>query len=452
MVNRPTRSSTGGSDERRPNASRSGYPRAVTHTRTSLCSVGSEWDRGIGSTHPSAVSCQVQRVTIRRLVHFTRERGPGWVWWGCLALTPMSVMPSAVLNLFPYLPLQNEVAVGSYRLVPVHEFAGPWLDAQFEDVARKFIAAFVDPDRKPLKIGAVLIDGTWGCDGVLPDVSDRHALQRAVELAALDSNPNWSRGAQGWNVVTSDNAELHSWPIDRETGAMALTSGFVARIMRGGQQIEDGFIVPPPEELHLPMGTIVLDSGVLDAAYRHFLPSDDPEDDRARRRLRDAIGWLSKAWRNTPSINWPDRIVLLKTGFEALTGRSATHEAASWLREMFERVVDADSLSHGLLWSRTESMRTFVDPKGVPRQCTDLEHWFRSFGEVRNSIIHGDGSPRTLEYDEVGSAYVGQYFHIAERLLREAIKVSLTDRGEPLLYEPMQVRRIAAYLAAGTGG
>ena len=45
-----------------------------------------------------------------------------------------------------------------------------------------------------------------------------------------------------------------------------------------------------------------------------------------------AIRLLAKAWRNTPAISWEDRIVLLKTAFEALTGKSKTHEAGAELR------------------------------------------------------------------------------------------------------------------------
>lgn len=358
------------------------------------------------------------------------------------------------LNFFPYLPLRRAEALGPYLLVPTNEFSGPWLDDQFEGVAREFLAAFVGTNGQPLKAGAILVDPVAGCDGALPTAEDRLAIQRAVELAALDANPTWTPDAQGWNAITSDNAEMHSWPIDVEGRAVTLTSGFVAHTMHGGLRIADGFVVPAPEELHMPLVAITLDPDVLDAAYRHFLPSTDPDDERERRRLRESVGWLSKAWRNTPSVDWWDRIVLLKTGFEALTGHSTTHVAATSLRELFERVVGTEEhAGRDLLWSGTETAtRIYVDRQGTPRDCTDLEHWFRSFGDARNSIIHGDVTPESSTYTEQGSAYVGPYFHTAERLLRESIKVALAERGEPLLYESTTLRRMTAHLESLLAG
>jgi hypothetical protein len=132
--------------------------------------------------------------------------------------------------------------------------------------------------------------------------------------------------------------------------------------------------------------------------------------------------------------------VLLKTGFEALSGRSRTHEAAAWLRLLFEQVVIGDAAKYQtdhLLWSPSElPSRPFVTGKGSV-DCTDLEHWFRTFGAVRNSIIHGNVVNANQAYAEAGSAYNGPYFHTAGRLLREALKVELTRLGhERLFWEP----------------
>ncbi len=220
--------------------------------------------------------------------------------------------------------------------------------------------------------------------------------------------------------------------------------------MHGGLRVADGFVVPAPEELHMPLGTISLDPDVVDAAFHQFLPGIDVADERERRRLRESVGWLSKAWRNTPSVDWWDRIVLLKTGFEALTGESKTHIAAERLRELFERVVGSDPHSGSdLLWSAAETQtRVFVDRSGTGRSVTDLEHWFRSFGEARNAIIHGDVVPSSAEYEEPGSAYNAPYFHTADRLLRESVKVALSERCGLLLYESPTYRAVVAHLAA----
>jgi hypothetical protein len=127
-----------------------------------------------------------------------------------LTLAGVTGTATPALNFFPYLPLRRAVPIGPYTLVPKDSFDGPWLSAQFEDVAREFLASFVGPARQVLDAGAILVDSAAGCDGALPDVEVRHAVGRAVELAALDANPHWSPDAQGWNVVTSDNAEFHS--------------------------------------------------------------------------------------------------------------------------------------------------------------------------------------------------------------------------------------------------
>lgn len=350
------------------------------------------------------------------------------------------------LIFFPYLPLRSAITVGPHLVVPIEVFTGPWLNDRFEELAKSFLGAFVSADRERLGCGAVVVDPDRGCDGQLIDFAHRTALQRSVELVALDANPDWEEEAQAWNVITSDNAELHAWPIDLVEARVALSSGFVASTLSGGLTITPDLQVPAPEELHLPLGTVLLDEDLASAIYRQL--TSGGSSDAQRRRLSDAIGWLSKAWRNTPSLDWPDRIVFLKTGFEALTGRSKTHEAAAELRRMFEEVVGPGGVGFdGLLWSGTEvATRSFVDDSGKQWPCTDLEHWFRSFGAARNAVIHGDVSSDALTYDEADSAYNGPMFHTAERLLRESIKVVLTARGEELMYASAVVRKVARHL------
>lgn len=347
---------------------------------------------------------------------------------------------------FPYLPLRTAITVGPHLITPIEAFTGPWLSDRFEELARTFLRAFVSADRRRLDCGAVVADRRRGCDGELIELERRIPLQRAVELAALDANPGWEEMAQAWNVVTSDNAELHAWPIDLDEARVALSSGFVASTLAGGLKIAPDLQIPAPEELHLPMVTVMLDEDLANGTYRQLAIRQEGEAER--RRLSDAIGWLSKAWRNTPSLDWSDRIVFLKTGFEALTGRSKTHEAAAELRRMFREIVGPGGVGHddGLLWSPTErETRTFVDGSGRQWPCTDLEHWFRTFGATRNAVIHGDASPEAFCYDEADSAYNGPMFHTAERLLRESIKVALTGKGEHLMYAKAHRRRIVRY-------
>lgn len=90
--------------------------------------------------------------------------------------------------------------------------------------------------------------------------------------------------------------------------------------------------------------------------------------------------------------------------------------------------------------------RPLIDSGGRPHDCTDLEHWFRTIGDARSSIIHGDLDAAALGYAADGSAYSGPVFHTAERLLREAIKVELTRLGHDRLYYDPTVRSVCTYL------
>ena len=45
-------------------------------------------------------------------------------------------------------------------------------------------------------------------------------------------------------------------------------------------------------------------------------------------RIKTAIGWLAKAWRNTATVHFPERVVFLKTAFEAMTGTSNSYISA----------------------------------------------------------------------------------------------------------------------------
>jgi len=106
-----------------------------------------------------------------------------------------------------------------------------------------------------------------------------------------------------------------------------------------------------------------------------------------------------------------------------------------------------DYATDHLLWSPTETAsRPFTDRSGKSWDCTDLEHWFRAFGEARNDIIHGDAAPLDFDYEEDGSAYNGPMFHTAERLLRETTKVELTRLGHDRLFYEATTRAICRHL------
>ena len=77
---------------------------------------------------------------------------------------------------------------------------------------------------------------------------------RAVEFASLDQNPTWSTdissgSMQALQALTTDNADLHVWPIDPVDGHVAQESGFVVSTLAGGYRIGDDLAITPPEEL-----------------------------------------------------------------------------------------------------------------------------------------------------------------------------------------------------------
>ncbi len=278
------------------------------------------------------------------------------------------------------------------------------------------------------------------------------SLQRAVDFSVLDANPTWSQEiAAGswlsWKVMTTDNSEIQIWPIDTGHGFVALETGAIVRTLAGGYQIGEDLHVTPPSELRIPLAGVSLDQQLISSIHQVVSGKDDKIEGDDGRRVGQAIGWLSKAWRNTTSIMHTDRLIFLKTGFEALTGDSSTPGAGRRLRELFEAGVDSDLGDADILWSQTEAENwTYLNGKGKEVGGTDLEHWFHSFGRARNAIIHGDVVPPELSYNKAGSAYNGPMFHTADRLLREAIKVRLSMPGRPQLYRSPVVRAVARRL------
>lgn len=170
----------------------------------------------------------------------------------------------------------------------------------------------------------------------------------------------------------SDNGELFIWPINPQSRSIALERGALMRTLSGGYRIErEDWRVRPPLELHMPHCHIRLDGEILDAVYRSVAGQrGDPHGGAA---LELSISWLAKAWRNTPSVSGEDRLIDLKTAFDALTGESSGVRVAHALRQRFEALaahgVSRRSASH-MLWrpGETERVRTVPDAYGQPQR------------------------------------------------------------------------------------
>ena len=189
----------------------------------------------------------------------------------------------------------------------------------------------------------------------------------------------------------------------------------------------------------MTLGTHSADSTCLEAVYNTALqslraPGTQPTADR----LIVAVGWFVKAWRNTATLHFPERVVFLKTAFEAITGTSKSYQSARSLRRLFESIPDtAPENSELLVWSPAEAPmhpRTYRK-NGTDRtdQITDLEQWFMAFADARNAIIH-QGIVPSLVYTGLNPAYAGHFVFTAEFLFRAVVKVSLAEFGYPDLW------------------
>jgi hypothetical protein len=358
-------------------------------------------------------------------------------------------MRSPYLCFFPYLPLSRTCQFGPWQVGPLGDYKGSWESAEFERMSRDFIASFRDSNGQPLRSIALLSHGSRGVDGRLPRAPQRLAIQRAIEFATLDQNPKPSDPNAGLGSATSDNAELMIWPVDIKSGRVTLSRGSMVSVMSGGNRINHrNFAVPSPLEVNIPWSSVTLDRELLAALYHLFTRRLRGDDDALRKRIMTSIGWLSQAWRNTPSIRPEDRIVMLKTGFEALCGTSSTPRCAEHLRNIYEATLAGATVrdTEDILWSPVERDRFSREYHGRTYGITDLQHWFMEFGDARNKVIHDGLTPR-LNYRVSKSAYNGHLVHTAERLLRDTIKVSMAHFGYPNMWRSMLWRAIDREMA-----
>ena len=360
-------------------------------------------------------------------------------------------MPHPHLLFCPYLPLRptdKPVEFADWEMGPLQCFRDRWADPKFEDRATAFLQKFVGTDDRPIENPALLCRKGKQLDGEKPSPEEVRALELSLAFAFIDRNPRFlpENCHEGWGRVTADNAELYRWPIDLEQGRVTTKTGYIVLVRTGGYRISDAkLVLRPPLDLHIPLINLSPDPLVLTGIYETALGSlRSPGEDSAADRVRIALEWFTKAWRNTATLHFPERLVFLKTAFEALTGTSSTHEGARKLRQIFEELPDTtvedSEIAETLIWSPTEKpvCRTRASRSGQSQtDCmTDLEVWFMDFGAVRNSIIH-EGELREDMYPcsnpvcqpiTSNRAYHGDFFFTAEFLLRGVIKVLLSKK------------------------
>jgi hypothetical protein len=357
------------------------------------------------------------------------------------------------LGFCPYLAVRKVFEFADWQLGPFESFEGRWVDVKFKAQSKAFLAKFVDNAGKQIEHPSLLCRRSGQIDGQLPSPEEIEALEAAITFAFLDENPRRTPDSarRGWNVLTADNAEPFFWPIDVEAGYVTVTTGLMVRTLGGGYQISDAeLVIRPPLDLHLPLGSQPADSMCLDAIYTKVLSSlRTPGANPTADRIKTAIGWLAKAWRNTATVHFPERVVFLKTAFEAMTGTSKSLVSAQRLRQLFEGVPDTSPAdSERLVWSPAErAIHPWAFMKGGrPQtvQVTGLEHWFMSFADARNTIIHQGVVPSLAYTNSANADYEGPFVFTAEFLLRAAIKVSLAQFGYPDLWRSPSWRAVKA--------
>ena len=348
----------------------------------------------------------------------------------------------------PYLalpPTDSPVEFADWELGSLQAFKDRWFDPRFKFQATAFLDKFVGTDDRPIDNPALLCRRGRQLDGQKPFDEERRALELSLAFAFIDCNPHFlpeDSHEAAWSIVTADTTELNLWPIDLEQGHIVTDAGCIVRVVTGGYRINDTKLLRPPLDLHVPLKAPSPDPLVMTGVYKTALESlRSPGDNSTADQIRTALEWFVKAWRNTATLHFPERLVFLKTAFEALTGTSRTRESARRLCQVFNELPGATaSDSKVLVWSPNEKpvSRTWIDKWGHSRNeiMTDLEVWFMEFGGMRNRIIHEGALPELLYpgsnpvYQPVTSnpAYNGEIFFTAEYLLRGAIKVLLSTK------------------------
>ena len=336
----------------------------------------------------------------------------------------------------PYLAVNEPVEFGDWELGPLAVFEERWADLKFKTQAKAFLAKFIDGGEQPIEHPSLLCRRQGWIDGTRPSSQEIEALEAAIAFAFLDTNPRCTSSNRQQHVITADNTELFIWPIDVDAGYVTVTTGIMVRTVIGGYRIGDeNLTIRPPLDLPRFIDSCTVDPMCLEAVYQTVWQSLQTPGDVTANRIKAAIGWFVKTWRNTATVTFPDRVVFLKTAFEALSGESKSHLNARFLRKLFEAIPRTAPLdSTRLVWSPTERpVRTHTAKNGKTYpQITDLEKWFMAFAEARNEIIHEGKSP-SLEYSGSNAAYDGHFVFTAEFLLRAAIKVRLSSRKIALL-------------------
>ena len=150
-------------------------------------------------------------------------------------------MPHPYLFFCPYFPMSDPVAFADWELGPLKSFENRWMDPRFKAQATAFLGKFVGADGKPIENPVLLCRKGKQLDGQQPSLNEVKALQLSLVFASVDRNPRLvpENMHGGWGMVTSENAELHVWPIDLEEGYVAKSTGLLVSVNTLGYKVDD---------------------------------------------------------------------------------------------------------------------------------------------------------------------------------------------------------------------
>lgn len=323
---------------------------------------------------------------------------------------------------WPHLPLRTDLAIGRRWLIRAVD---TWhLPEEMEAVGLgRLLRKHRTGTGAQVRRMAVLTDGdNWFHDRPARALKDK-ALQRALLMATLWMNPQRDE-ERDQAVPTADCLDLFGWAPRADDRYFATQAGLLVSTLQGGLRLDNPeAVIAAPVELPQLL-EIRPDADLANAAYRVLRRATNAAAPRPE-SIGFAIDWLGRAWRNTTSIGAMERIVLVKTGFEALTGESTAVRGAQALRRLWEATlhIDRHVAEDHLYWTCRE--RPIVMALGSKPQppITRLEHWFESFSAARNQVIH-DGHLTITSYRNA-KRYSGPFFWVGEAVLRQSIVVAI---------------------------
>jgi hypothetical protein len=326
---------------------------------------------------------------------------------------------------FPALSLRSTFRLGPWSVGSLPEGLS-WRSPRFESLVRGLLTALGDSGfRDP----AIVWRTGAGLDGDAPDGPTAAAMQAAIRFAALDANDQ-SEGSlnRARELATAENGILHIQPVNEDDGRVTLErGGALNRTLIGGWQLGDQ--APSMPDAVVAIEPVRISSKLAQAVFRSWTKPG-----RRAERLKVAIEWHAMAMANPEAVTLQQRLIAIKTGFEALLGSSNSRDAAKRLRKLFEDSTQPaveDLPWAGLLWSphERELPRTLrVLGQAVPDVRSEIEDWFMALAGARNAVIH-EGVLRSVDYaappERPLSRYKGSLFWRGERILREAVKARL---------------------------